>query len=157
MARAQYNTLVLPYHLSSNGSEYAVFHCTHGSMIQFLAGGGEDDETPFEAARREAREEAGIEVPPDHWIKLDSQASIPRDAFPHAPWPENVHVVTEHAFAVRLVTKDLVLSPEHNQYEWLNYEQARQALTWDSNRVALFELNRRLLRMNDKAHPNSLI
>ena len=113
-------------------------------MVQFLAGGGEDDELPFDAAKREAYEEAGIDVPLDHWIELDSEASIPRDAFPGAPWPADIHVITEHAYAVQVTERELVLSSEHERYQWLSYDTARSVLTWDSNRVAMFELHRRI-------------
>ena len=142
--RAPYNTLILPYIISAGRCEFAVFHRADGSMVQFLAGGGEDDESPFEAARREAYEEAGIDVALDNWIELDSKASIPREAFPGANWPADIHVVTEHAFAVRVTERELVLSGEHERYQWLSYDMARGVLTWDSNRVALFELDRRL-------------
>ncbi len=113
-------------------------------MCQFVAGGGEDDETPFNAARRELLEETSIEAPEGDWISLDAKASIPRTAFPGAPWPSDIHVVTEHCFAVLVEAQTIALSREHESCEWLSYERASKALTWDSNRVALFELNRRL-------------
>ena len=38
------------------------------------------------------------------------------------------------------------LSSEHDSFEWLRYEEAFERLTWDSNRVALWELSERLKR-----------
>lgn len=144
MSRAPYNALILPYRQDAAVREYAIFYCTGGSMCQFLAGGGDVGEEPLNAAKREAYEEAGIEEADDRWFKLDAIASIPRDAFPNAPWPDHIHVIPEYAFAVHVASVDFTLSHEHERYEWLIYEKAIAALTWDSNRVALYELNRHL-------------
>ncbi len=65
MARAPLQILVLPYrHLALERSaqfEYAVFSRADYPCWQFIAGGAEDQESPLEAASREAFEEAGIE------------------------------------------------------------------------------------------------
>jgi len=118
-------------------------------MWQFIAGGGEDDESPEIAARREAREEGGI-IETTDWISLDSVASIPRTAFSKVLWPETIYVVPEYSFAVEIKNADLVISHEHDGWGWCRYEQAWEILTWDSNRVALWELYERLRRQN---HP----
>jgi dATP pyrophosphohydrolase len=143
MARAQFNVLVLPYRFRNGEHEYAVFHRASHHMWQFIAGGGEDDETPFAAAKREALEEAGIEEYAV-WIKLDSIASVPRSAFSGASWTDTVYVIPEYCFAVGVGDGDLRLSDEHDQVVWSTYEDAHAKLTWDSNRVALWELRERL-------------
>ena len=144
MPRARYNVLVLPFRGAPGAREYAVFHRSDGEMWQFIAGGGEDDETPLEAARREAFEEGGIEIDTAAWIRLDAVASIPRTAFPGAGWPADVYVVPEHCFGIDIGDHDLVLSAEHDRCVWLDYEAATARLTWDSNRTALWELHERL-------------
>ncbi len=144
MSRAPFNTLTIPYRWRDGALEFAVFYRRDSSMCQFIAGGGEDDETPFDAAQRETQEEASIQASDANWIELDAKASIPRTAYPSAPWPDNVHVVTEHSFAVCATGLAIRLSHEHERYQWLPYDQAQRELIWDSNRVALFELNRRL-------------
>jgi len=133
----------LPFRIRDAGPEYAVFYRGSPAMAQFIAGGGEDDENPLAAARRETREETGSEIGTG-WIALDSTASIPRTAFPGAPWPDDVYVVPEIAFAVEFGSEAIRLSAEHERFAWLSYEEARKELTWDSNRVALFELRERL-------------
>jgi dihydroneopterin triphosphate diphosphatase len=143
MPRAPFNILVVPYRRLSVGAyHYAVFH-RPSDMWQFVAGGGESDETPFHAALREANEEAGISTDHRAWMKLDSTASIPRTSFPAATWPETIYVVPEYCFAVE-VQGELRLSSEHDRCEWLDYAAAHGRLTWDSNRVALWELHERL-------------
>jgi dihydroneopterin triphosphate diphosphatase len=143
MARAPFNVLVIPYRRSDHGCRFAVLHRADVEMWQFVAGGGEDDETPMEAARREAYEEAAI-VETTRWTALESRAAIPRSAFPGAPWPSTLEVIPEHCFAVELDTTSLTLSHEHDRFEWLDFATACARLTWDSNRAALVELRERL-------------
>ena len=61
MARAPFQVLVFPYRYTPEEEiEYAVFFRIsprYGGVWQAIAGGGEDDETPLEAAKREAFEE----------------------------------------------------------------------------------------------------
>ncbi len=118
-------------------------------MWQFIAGGGEEGENPEDAAKREAFEEGGI-LSGAQWMALDSTASIPRTAFPGAPWPEHVYVIPEHCFAVNVGDAELRLSAEHDQFGWYGYDAARERLTWDSNRVALWELRERLKGLSNK-------
>ena len=120
-------------------------------MWQFIAGGGERDEEPSAAARREALEEGNIRSGAD-WMTLDSMASIPRTAFPGVPWPEDVYVIREHCFAVDAGGFEIKLSYEHDKFEWLEYESAYERLTWDSNRVALWELHERLRRRSSMTY-----
>jgi dATP pyrophosphohydrolase len=152
MARARFNVLVIPYRFREGGFEYAVFHRPSDelpAMWQFVAGGGEGDETPAATAKREALEEAGIASGAE-WMTLDSLASVPRKAFPGAPWPDDVYVIPEYCFAVDVGTAGIELSLEHDRFEWLRYDVAHKRLTWDSSRVALWELQSRLSRIADE-------
>lgn len=145
-----FNVLVLPYRRQAAGIEYAVFYRPCPEMWQFIAGGGEDDENPEAAARREAAEEGGIKgnLP---WMSLDSCASVPRTAFPFATWPDTVFVIPEYCFAVDVRHTEIQLSEEHSAFAWLSYNAARNCLTWDSNKVALWELQERLQRQSISA------
>ncbi len=146
MPRQPFNVLVIPYRLVGSVPEFAVFHRPDPEMWQFIAGGGEDAESPSDTARREAEEEAAIAVGSGSWMHLDATASVPRTAFPNAPWPDSVYVIPQHSFAVDASGVELRLSVEHDCFEWLRYEEAVQRLTWESNRVALWELRERLQR-----------
>lgn len=145
MPRAPFNVLVIPYRRAGDSWQFAVLRRADPEMWQFVAGGGEDEEVPFDAASRELREELGIN---SHgvWISLDSVASVPRSAFPGADWPDDVYVIPEYCFAVDVGDNEVRLSSEHYAYEWLGYDDARVLLTWDSNKVALWELCERLKR-----------
>ena len=145
MARQPLQVIVIPFRESEEaGYQFAVFHRADGSMWQFIAGGAEDGETAEQAARREAAEEAGISEGA-RFLRLDSCASVPRTAFSLVEhWPKDLLVVPEYSLAVEVRDQELELSHEHDKVTWLSFEEATRLLTWDSNRVALWELNERL-------------
>ena len=59
-------------------------------------------------------------------------------------WGEDVLVIPEYCFGVLVHTKDIILSDEHVEFRWSDYETALGLLKWESNRNALWELNYRL-------------
>jgi dATP pyrophosphohydrolase len=146
MTRAPFQVLVLPYRrMSPDRLVYAVFSRVDYLCWQFLAGGGEEQESPLMAAKREAYEEAGIDRNRP-FLALDSKCSIPVYHFRESRnWGEEIFVVTEYAFGVDVGGSDFQLSVEHNEVLWLPYTEAYARLTYDSNRTALWELNQRLL------------
>lgn len=144
--RAPFQVLVIPFRRRSGVVEYAVLRRADAGGWQFVAGGGEDGESPVEAAVRETREEVGFEAGAG-LIALDSMATVPADSFAAAAaWGPQLFAVPEHAFAVDVGQADLVLSHEHTELRWETYAQARGLLQWDSNRNALWELDQRLRR-----------
>jgi dihydroneopterin triphosphate diphosphatase len=144
--RAPFQILVIPFRRTAAGTEFAVVKRSDANYWQFVAGGGEDGETPEQAAERETREEAGIagEVVP-----LDSFSTVPRSCFAAGDsWGHEVFVIPEHCFAIDAGNGDITLSEEHTECRWVPYEQASRLLKWDSNRTALWELNERLKALN---------
>ncbi len=147
MSRAKFQVLIIPFRILGNGIlEFAVAKRSDMDIWQFLSGGGEGDETPLKAAKREANEEGNI--PYDFkMIKLDSVASIPATIFKaHKEWGKDVYVIPEYSFGVDVKDQKLVLSSEHTEIKWLKYEDAVAILKFDSNKTALYELNERLLK-----------
>ncbi len=146
MARAPFQTLVIPYKLTEEGIRYAVLLRSDAAFWQWIAGGGEDDETPLEAAKREAFEEAGIPVETE-LLKLDSCNTVPALGFcKHLLWGPDVLVVPEHCFAVQVDAFEIRLSEEHTEFRWADYDEALSLLRFDSNKNALWELNHRLTK-----------
>lgn len=146
--RAPIQVLVIPFRKDSDGKYlFAVFHRRRNPMWQFISGGAEDAESPLQAAQREIMEEAGI--PSDRpLIRLDSSACIPRIHFNGtARWPADLLVVPEYSFGVKIDGLQIRISDEHDEFQWLSYQAAHDILRWDSNRVALWELNQRLTRI----------
>lgn len=146
VARAPFQILVIPYRRGRGGDslEVAVFRRADYDLWQFVSGGGEAGETSEQAARREGYEEAGIpEALP--YLALDSKTMIPAcwfDAW--CTWPEDVLLVPEHAFAVDVGARPLLLSAEHLEARWCTYADALVLVRFDSNRNALWELHERL-------------
>ena len=145
MPRAPFNVLVLPYRrVGADEFEYALFRRSDAGFWQGVSGGGEDDETPLRAARREALEEAGIS-PDSAFLPLDTVESLPAVEFRSGVlWGEDIYVIPQYCFGVRVEDPQLVLSDEHTAYRWLPYGEAKGMLKFDGNRTALWELNQRL-------------
>jgi len=146
LARAPFQILVFPFRKKSEGGyEFAVFRRADTGYWQAIAGGGEDEETPREAARREAWEEA--EIPPSFvFSQLQSVDSVPRNVFDGSNdhWPEELYVIPQYTFAVNCDGHAIQLSAEHTEFKWGSFEEVEACLYWSSNKVALWELNERL-------------
>jgi dATP pyrophosphohydrolase len=144
MTRAPFQVLILPYRRAGGSYEFAVLARADDGRWQGLAGGGEGSETPLEAARREAFEEAGI--PRDaRFVELQTTCSVPAHHFRDgSAWGGELYVIPEYSFGVDCTGRPLTLSPEHAELHWLTYDEAAARLTYDSNRTALWELHQRL-------------
>ena len=144
MARSRYQVLVIPYFLNHGEPVYGVFRRRDMGLWQFISGGGEDTDASIEAsARRETMEETGLS---GDFLRLDTCCSIPANCFRDSEelWGRDCFVVPEYAFALRVDQKNITLSEEHTEYRWADYETVRGLLQYDSNRTALWELDRRL-------------
>ncbi len=142
--RAPFRILAIPYRKSKEFL-FCVFHRADHDQYQFVAGGGENEETPAQAAIREIAEETGITVP--SVISLTSMAYVPANVISDKHrklWGKELYVIPEYTFGF-MCNAEISLSDEHTGYQWLRYEEAMAKLTWDSNRTALYELRCRLL------------
>jgi len=152
MPRAPFHVLVYPYQQLKDGNlRYALFRRSDQDWWQAVAGGGEDDETPIQAARREAHEEAGI--PEDcTFIQLTTVIPIPVTHFCDSHlWGNDVYVIPQYCFGVSVPNGEITVSSEHTEYRWLNYEEAQSLIRYDGNRTALWELHARLLGRGPRA------
>ncbi len=149
MARAKYQVLVIPYRRSGEHISYCIFKRNDmDDCWQFVAGGGEDEDgSALASARREAFEEAGIS-PELRFTKLETTCSIASECFGNARavWGEDCLVIPEYCFAVELHCGEISLSREHGSFAWVDYSTAKERLRYDSNRVALWELDNKIRR-----------
>ncbi len=142
--RAPFQVLVLPFVVREGKKYYyAIFKRKDLNIWQFIAGGGEGDETPIEAAKREACEEVGIDRK-SHYIRLASICAIPAVNIYGLKWGKEIIMIPEFAFGVELHSKKLKISDAHTQCLWLSCEDAIKKLKYDSNKSALWELDYRL-------------
>ena len=72
--RAPLQILAIPYRIVAGESYYCVFRRSDSQYWQFIAGGGEDNETPIEAACREIFEEGGVKA--ENIIQLTSMCYV---------------------------------------------------------------------------------
>ncbi|MEE9375522.1 MAG: NUDIX pyrophosphatase [Rhizobiaceae bacterium] len=141
-----FQVLVIPYVWQSDGFAYCLFRRSDFGYLQGVAGGGEPGETPLGAAKRELIEEAN----PKELInifQLKAMCSVPAFHFSHDNWPKTDLVIPEYSFGAQLGRKEVSLSFEHSEKQWLPYEEATESLKWDSNKTALWELNETLCEL----------
>lgn len=146
MPRAPFQVLVFPYRKNLQDQlEFALLLRADECFWQGIAGGGENNETPLEVARRETFEETGIK-PTSAFVQLDTVESVPVIEFKDSSlWGEDVFVIPQYCFGVSISHSEIKLSDEHSEYGWFTYDQAIQFLKFDGNKTALWELNQRLL------------
>lgn len=138
--REPYQILSIPYRIVDNKPLFCIFRRADSSCWQFIAGGGENGETPAQAAKRETFEEIGIE--PNNINQLTCIAYVPAEVIATSKrqhWDKNTFVIPEYSFAFECYSEP-ILSNEHTEYKWLTYDEARKLLKWDSNKVAMYEI-----------------
>lgn len=147
MGRAPFQVLVILYMRKGDKINYCVFERKNPlCQFQFIAGGGEDAESPLQAAIREVFEESGVKSA--DFQQLTSLCYIPTNIFSEAQrktWGENLYIIPEYSFGAEVKSDKIKISDEHIGFKWCTYEQAIDLLKWDSNRTALYELSCRLL------------
>lgn len=142
--REPFQVLAVPYRFIENERCFCVFRRADSDIWQFIAGGGESNEKPMDAALREIKEETGVTA--KQLTALQSVAFVPAEVVAEnlrAHWDKNTFVIPEYSFAFEC-TADPTLSREHSECKWLPYDEARKLLKWDSNKVAMYEMMCRL-------------
>ena len=146
--RAPFQVVIFAFRATSGPVEYAVLRRSDAGYWQAIAGGGEDGESVLDAARREAEEEASLPRT-SRFFRLDTINSVPIYHFaPRKEWPENLYVITNYAFGVDATNSEIVLSHEHTQVIWMPFHEAYSMLHWEGNKIALWELNQRILQQD---------
>lgn len=139
--RAPFQVLVIPYKIESSIPKFCVFKRSDAGWWQFIAGGGEDNEAPAEAAQRETFEESGIMVKGLYQLTLSFYVPANCISDKHRiNWPADTYVLPEYCFAVN-TNEQIEISQEHTEYKWATFDEANKLLHWDSNKVDLYELN----------------
>ena len=138
--REPYQILSIPYRIVDGTPLLCIFRRADSKYWQFIAGGGENGETPTQAAIRETIEEIG--VGPINIKQLTCISYVPAEVVAESRrqhWNKNTYVIPEYSFAFEC-DSDPTLSLEHIEYKWLTYDEARKLLKWDSNKVAMYEI-----------------
>lgn len=137
---------MLPYKKVDGKILYCIFKRSDIDVWQFIAGGGEEEDAALlVSAKREAKEEANI-FDTEKYSALETQCSISTECFKKARlmWGETCLVIPEYSFAVEITDSEIMISTEHTEFEWTDYNTAVQKLKYDSNKVALWELDNKI-------------
>ncbi len=148
MARQAKQIHAYLYREKDGNYEYAIFQRADMEFcFQGVSGGVEGNESIEEAARREIFEEAGIKEKLPLYI-LESVSFLPDNIFSEKTrklWGKNIVVIPMYFFAMPF-DGDIILSNEHKTVKWLEYEKAYDLVFYTDQKVALYELNEKLLR-----------
>ncbi len=114
----------------------------HPGFWQSVTGSQENDEPLLETARREVREETGIDAASGgfiDWQHMNRYEIFAEWRFRYAP---GVTHNTEHVFSLCVPeTRPVVIAPdEHLAFRWLPWKDAAEACFSWSNRDAILEL-----------------
>ena len=148
MARQPKQVHIFLFRKDQDGYKYAIFQREDMPFCwQGICGGVEDDETIEEGARREIFEEAGIDqnLP---LYSLESISYLPDSIFSDEArlrWGKNIVVVPMYFFAMPY-NGQVKLSEEHTDIKWLSYDDAYALIYYNDQKIALYELNEKLLR-----------
>lgn len=126
---------------------FCIFKRRDRQIWQWIAGGVEDfDKDLLSAAKRECLEEANIPSSTD-FTQLELVTKIPVvNIVKTFKWGKDIFYSDEYVFAVNITGKDIILSDEHDEYKFINYDEAKLILKYDSNKSALWELNEKIKR-----------
>jgi 8-oxo-dGTP pyrophosphatase MutT (NUDIX family) len=105
---------------------------SHGNIWQPITGHIEKGEKPLEAAKREVKEETGID-------------NISRIVDPEVSYEftsDNKKNYKEYLFGFEVpqTIEEITISDEHVNYSWLNAETSRQMIHWQNNKEGLDKL-----------------
>ena len=132
------------YRKFHGNTELLLIKHANGGHWSFPKGHVENNETEEETAKREIFEEIGICT--EQIFALKNTAFVPNTCFAKTHrqyWDKDAYIIPEYSFAFEC-SVEITLSHEHKEYVWLTYQQAREVLHWDSNKIALYELDCRL-------------
>lgn len=103
-------------------------HETYPNVWQMVTGGVHSDETGYEAALREIKEETSLK-PTSFWI-------VPRVNSFYYPKKDSVCMVP--VFAAKVDENVSVkLSKEHSEFKWVDRAEAKKLLAWDGQRKSV--------------------
>ncbi len=140
--RAPFQVLVFPYQILNDQPRFLIGQRSDNGVWQAISGGGEGSESFLEAAKRELKEEASLVG--YNWQQLDSMCMLPKVYYAgHENWANHQFVVPEYSFSVQVSTEPQ-LSNEHTKFRWCSFHEASELLAYDSNKIALWEINQRL-------------
>ena len=125
---------IVLFRSDSNKNEFLLLNYPQGHW-DFIKGKVEENETMHETAQRETREETGISNIEfidgfEEWVEYDFKFK-----------KENIHKKVIF-FLAKTDEKNIHLSHEHNDYIWLEYNDALKKTTFENAKNVLSKANK---------------
>lgn len=111
----------------------------YGHLWQGVAGKIAGKETAVETVIRELKEETGLN--PSRIFVVDHVSSF------YQSYRDQVHLVP--VFGVEVDSKQVRLSEEHSEFQWVDFDEALSRLSWNEQKRSLTTLNN-MLHENDE-------
>ena len=97
-------------------------------LWQMVSGKIKENETAYNAALREIKEETGL-VPEKFWVAPTVNSFYS---------PDNDKICLLPVFAVKVkFGSEVKISKEHTEFKWVNPEEAKKLLAWDGQRKSI--------------------
>ena len=117
-----------------DGKHFLVLHRVLGwSGWEFSKGGVDEGEDEEQAVLREIKEETGLDVEIIEKVPFVIKYDYPEDYKKKYGFDETEQSV----FLAKTTDKKVRLSEEHDEYKWLDYNEARKILTHSNQKDAL--------------------
>lgn len=137
MSRSPFQVLVFLLRQQEGQKEVLLLKRADMGIWQGIAGGGEGEESPVEAAKREVREETGACL--SCVTDLDSVEMLSvLDVVGSYRRGEGIAYIPEYVFFASVSSDTQIrISKEHTEYRWCGFDQALDLLEWNSNKQAV--------------------
>ena len=132
------------YHQNKNDIRFLLLKRARTKMYEHLwqgvAGKIENGEKAWEAATRELNEETGLEP-----VRVFVADHVSRFYETHG---DRVNLVP--VFGIEVKNRNVVLSKEHCEFQWLDFKTARKRLVWNGQKEGIKSVFEMLSSDNDR-------
>ena len=132
------------FYQSKDGLEYLLLKRAKTKMYEHLwqgvAGKIEKNEQAWQAAIRELKEETGFD--PARIFIADHISKF------YEAHGDRINLVP--VFGIEVENKNVVLSEEHSEYQWQDFQNAQGLLSWEGQKTGLTVVNKMLMENDDR-------
>lgn len=132
------------FHLKGDEPEYLLLKRRkekfYGHLWQGVAGRIETGESAVETVLRELQEETQLE--PVRVFVVDHVSSF------YQNYKDRINLIP--VFGIEVNIGEVILSDEHTEYRWVNFDEALDLLSWHQQRKALSVLHEMIMNKDER-------